>query len=238
MLVLLISAFYLSTASAPDSLVIFSAQRTYHYRAVYISPTGDTLSRERITMQPSGQPWVGQPKRQSACTVQYSYRPADSLTFSARPNPQTQDVRKPYAWQWQYSTVTGVIENPQEIWIHPFRSNQYAYTEVAPFPQVKPALLHPGKSWRGGRLFIMGGWGAFKGSVQPTYHVKAPATRRYGKQDLSGCWLIEAVGQHSRLGTSYLDFYFHPRYGFTEVHYRFYDGTRISFVLEQLDTAS
>jgi hypothetical protein len=220
---------------APDSLLIFRARRTYHYEAFFISPAGDTLSRERITLQASGRPWVGQPKVQTACTVRYSYRPADSLTFSARPNPQSLPGRPPQAYAWQKSTVTGVIENAQEIWMHPFRSNQYVYTEVAPFPQVKRAMLHPGGSWRGGRLFILGGWGAFKGSVRPTYNVEKQDARRYGASTLPGCWLIEAVGQHSRLGNSSLRFYFHPRYGFTEMHYRFYDGTRISFVLEQVD---
>jgi hypothetical protein len=241
MLTLLFSAFSLplllpaAPVPAPDSLVIFRTPRTYQYQAVYISPAGDTLSKERILLLPSDQPWVGQPKRQRACTVQYSYRSADSLTFAARPNPQTLAPEKPQSYDWRKSTVTGVIENAQEIWMHPFRSNQYTYTEVAPFPQVKRAFLHSGGSWGGGRLFIMGGWGAFKGSVQPTYQVERQDTRRYGASTLPGCWLVHAVGKHSRLGNSYLDLYFHPRYGFTEMHYRFYDGTRISFVLERLD---
>ncbi|RYU79719.1 hypothetical protein [Hymenobacter persicinus] len=241
MLPLVSCALALLTATAPagpdDSLVIFNARRTYQYQAFFISPTGDTLSRERITMQPSGRPWAGQPRVQTACTVQYSYRAADSLTFTARPNPQSQPGRPPMPYEWQKTTVTGVIENRREIWMHPFRSNQYAYTEIAPFPQVKPAHLTPGGSWRGGRLFILGGWGDFKGSVQPTYRVQAPTTRRYGQRDVAGCWLVEAVGQHSRLGRNTLDLYFHPLYGFTEMHYRFYDGTRITFILEQLDAA-
>lgn len=48
------------------------------------------------------------------------------------------------------------------------------------------------------------------------------------------CWLVRSVGKHNKLGNSYLDFYFHPKYGFTEMHYRFYDGVKISFVLEQV----
>jgi len=224
-------------ASAPDSLIVFNAQRTYQYQAVYISPAGDTLSRERIVLRPTGQPWVGQPKVQKACVVQYHYSPSDSLTFAHRPHPQTKPGRPAQTYEWQKSVVTGVIEDAQGIWIHPIRSNQYVYTEVAPFPAVRRAQLLAGGNWRAGRLFIMSGWGAFKGSVQPTYQVEKQATRQYGGRTLTGCWLIHAVGRHSRLGNSYLDFYFHPQYGFTEMHYRFYDGTRISFVLEQLDTA-
>jgi hypothetical protein len=117
--------------------------------------------------------------------------------------------------------------------MHPMRDNQYVHTEVAPFPSVRRAQLRAGGGWQGGRLFILSGWGAFKGTMQPTYTVEKLVTRQYGGRPLAGCWLIHAVGKHSRLGNSYLDFCFHPQYGFTEMHYRFFDGTRVSFVLEQ-----
>ncbi|UOR05600.1 hypothetical protein MUN82_00525 [Hymenobacter aerilatus] len=217
----------------PDSLVIFNANRTYHYHAVFVSPTGDTLSQERITFQPLGQPWVGQPKRQTGFQVRYTYTTQDSLTFLAYPNPKTKRLDKPEKYWWHNQETTGAIENRQEIWMHPIRGNQYAYTEVAPFPQVKPASLQAGGGWQENPLYIMMGWGAFKGKVTPTYQVDRQATRQYGSLTLPDCWLIHAVGEHSKLGKSYLDFYFHPQYGFTEMHYRFYDGTRISFVLEQ-----
>ncbi|UOG74005.1 hypothetical protein MTX78_18005 [Hymenobacter tibetensis] len=227
-------ATLLPVSTSPDSLTIFNPNRTYHYRALFISPTGDTLSQERITLRPSGQPWAGQPKRQTAFQIEYHYTPHDSLTFLALPNPKTTRSDKPLPYWWSRSQHTGAIENRHEIWMHPIRGNQYEYTEVAPFPQVKPDSLRVGGRWREKPLYILMGWGAFKGKVTPNYQAEKQETRQYGALHLPGCWLIHAVGLHNKLGESFLDFYFHPSYGFTEMHYRLYDGTRISFVLEQV----
>lgn len=215
-----------------DSLVIFNANRTYHYRAAFISPSGDTLSRERITLQPSGESWVAQKKTQIAFRVLFKYTPQDSVTFSTRLNPESKSPDKPKPYIWTKSYTTGAIENKQEVWIHPIRDNQYSYTEVAPFPQVKRDSLIAGGGWGSRMVFLF--QGAFNGKAANRYQVEKQETRQYGSVVMPGCWLIQAVGEHSKLGKSYLDFYFHPQYGFTEMHYRFYDGTRIDFVLEQV----
>lgn len=230
-----LASLVLPTGAGPtDSLLIFNANRTYHYRAAFISPTGDTLSKERVTIQPSGKPWAGQPKLQTGFQVRYAYTAQDSLAFSTRPNPKTKRPDKPEKYWWNRQETTGAIEDQQGIWMHPIRGNQYGYTEIAPFPQVRTAFLEAGGSWQPNPLYILMGWGAFKGTLTSTYQVRKQETRQYGSVVMPGCWLIHAVGEHSKLGKSYLDFYFHPQYGFTEMHYRFYDGTRIDFVLEQV----
>lgn len=223
---------WLTVSPLPDSLVIFNANRTYHYHAVFVSPTGDTLSQERITLQPSREPWAFQKKTQTAFQVVYNYTLQDSLTFLTHTNPKTKRSDKPERYLWEKQETTGAIENKQSVWIHPIRSNQYNYTEIAPFPSVKLDSLQAGE-WQNTMLILMG-WGAFKGKSINHYQVKKQETRQYGALTLPNCWLIHAVGEHSKLGKSYLDFYFHPQYGFTEMRYRFYDGTRISFVLEQV----
>ncbi|SDX90362.1 hypothetical protein [Hymenobacter psychrophilus] len=215
-----------------DSLIIFNANRTYHYRAVFISPTGDTLSRERVTLQPSGEPWIAQKKVQTAFRVIFNNSPQDSATFSVRLNPESKGPDKPKRYNWIKSYTTGAKEDKQEVWIHPIRDNQYNYTEVAPFPEVKQDSLVAGLGWGGKMVFLF--QGAFNGKATNRYQVEKQETRQYGALSLPGCWLIKAVGEHSKLGKSYLDFYFHPQYGFTEMHYRFYDGTKIDFVLEQV----
>ncbi|MBT9393929.1 hypothetical protein KLP40_12215 [Hymenobacter sp. NST-14] len=227
----------LHPATAPDSLVIFRAGRTYQYGAVFISPAGDTLSRGGVTLEALGTPWVAQRKTQTAIRRRYHYTAQDSITFLAYPNPKTKRPDKPERYSWARTDVTGVIENKQKIWIHPFRDNQYVHTEVAPFPQVYLDSLQLGGHWRS-RLFIMIGYGKFKGTTNSTYQVAGQETRQYGELTLPGCWLVKSVAAHDNLGDSSLDFYFHPQYGFTEMHYRFFDGTRISFVLTQVSGSS
>jgi hypothetical protein len=212
---------------------IFQAGRVYTYQAVVVSPHGDTLSRERVTITPTGRPWKYQKKLQTGLAVRYAYSVQDSLTFLAHPSPLTQKPTAPKPYAWVKALETGAIENPQQVWMHPLRDNQYVYTEIAPYPQVKLDSLVLGGAWHN-RLAILLGWGAFNGQTTSQYHVVKRETKRYGALVAADCWFIQAQSQHSRLGTSYLDFYFHPAYGFVEMQYRCFDGTRISFVLAQV----
>ena len=221
-----------ASSGSTDSLIIFNANRTYHYRAVFISPTGDTLSREWITLQPSGEPWVAQKKVQTAFRVLFNYTPQDSITFSTRLNPESKSPDKPNRYIWTKAYTTGAIENEQKVWIHPIRDNQYSYTEVAPFPEALRDSIVIGGSWSSKMAFLF--QGAFNGKSTNRYQVEKQETRQYGSLTIPGCWPIHAVGEHSKLGKSYLDFFFHPQYGFTEMHYRLYDGTKIDFVLEEV----
>lgn len=223
----------LHPAAAPDSLVVFRAGRTYEYRAVFINPAGDTLTRGGVTLEALGTPWVAQRKTQMAIRNRYHYTVQDSSTFLTYPNPTTQRPDKPKRYSWGPAYTTGVVENKQEILIHPFRNNQYLLTEIAPFPKVLLDSLQPGGQWRS-RLYIMMGYGKLNGTTNSTYKVAGQETRQYGPLTLPGCWLVKAVAVHDKVGNSSLDFYFHPAYGFTEMHYRFFDGTRISFVLTQV----
>lgn len=214
---------------------IFQAGRVYAYRALVISPRGDTLSRELVTITPTGQPWKFQKKVQTGFVVRYGYSRQDSLRFLTYPNPLTKKATAPKPYQWVRTLETGAIENAQEVWMHPLRDNQYVYTEIAPFPDVKLDSLAVGGVWHK-RTAIMMGWGALKGQTAARYHVVKRETKQYGALVAADCWLIQAQSQHSKLGTSTLDFYFHPAYGFVEMHYRFFDGTQISFVLAQVTT--
>ncbi|RSK48370.1 hypothetical protein [Hymenobacter rigui] len=219
-------------SAAPDSLVIFRAGRTYEYRAVFINPAGDTLSRGGVTLEATGTPWAAQRKTQKAIRIHYHYTAQDSITFLVYPDPTTKRPDKPKRYSWARTHVTGAIENRQKVWFHPFRDNQYIHTEIAPFPEVWLDSLRSGGQWFN-QTTISVGWGKFIGSVRSTYQVVRHETRQYGALSLPGCWLIKSVATHDKLGDSYLDFYFHPQYGFTEMHYHFFDGMRISFVLTQ-----
>ncbi|MFD2513342.1 hypothetical protein ACFSRY_05645, partial [Pontibacter locisalis] len=56
-IVYLLSLLSILQTPAAYSLVIFNPNRNYSYQAFFVSPSGDTLTREQITLQPNGQPW-------------------------------------------------------------------------------------------------------------------------------------------------------------------------------------
>jgi hypothetical protein len=173
-------------AASIENTPIFQAGRTFTYRATLVSPQGDTLSRERVTITPTGQPWKYQKKTQLGVIVRYAYSRQDSLRFLTYPNPLTKKPTEPKPYSWVRSLETGAIESPQQVWMHPLRSNQYVSTEIAPHPQVKLDSLALGGVWHNKTVILMG-WGAFNGKTSSQYHVVKRETRRYGTLVAADC---------------------------------------------------
>lgn len=209
-----------------NKLELFDSLATYQYKALFIDANGDTLTNEKVILQSTGQVWSAQ---KTQTLVNYTYFP-DSIAYLFR-DPR---FKKTKYISISNESRSGVIETDSSIWIHPFRSNQYLYTEVAPFPQVKKNKLKIENEWNGGVLFIMNGWGRFKGRVRSTYHVTNMIEKEFNNQLLSECWVIDAVGTHNKLGISTLNVLYNKDHGFLEMNYIFYNGAKIQFVLEKV----
>ncbi|MEX0595783.1 MAG: hypothetical protein WD512_04715, partial [Candidatus Paceibacterota bacterium] len=127
-------------------------------------------------------------------------------------------------------STTGFADNETQFWIHPFRSNQYVYTEIAPFPSIYYEHLKVGEKWEE-KIFILFGWGKFKGKVKSTYEVVGVEPYDYKGEIIEDCWLIEASGEHNKLGTSKISYLFHPQFGFLYMKYLIYNGVEMEFYL-------
>lgn len=209
-----------------NKLELFDSLATYQYKALFIDDKGDTLTSEKVILQSTGQPWSAQ---KTQILAKYNYFP-DSLAYF---------FRDPIFKKTQYITITrevrtGVVETDSSIWIHPFRENQYKYTEVAPFPKVQKNKLIIGTEWNSEITFIMTGWGLFKGRVKSTYRVTNMVEKEFKKKLLTDCWVIDATGIHNKLGTSTLNILYHKDYGFLEMNYVLYNGSKIQFILEEV----
>lgn len=215
--------------SQNKKLELFDSLKTYHYKALFIDKEGDTLSNEKIIFQPTGTVWEAQ---KTQTLVKEFYFTSDTV-FSKFKDPR---LKKNQTSKYGKATEsrTGAIETDSLLWIHPFRSNQYVYTEVAPFPRVKTNKLKIGNEWSGGITFILSGWGNFKGRVSSNYQVTGNIKKEFFHQELIDCWVIDAIGVHNKLGKSTLTFLYHKDYGFIEMNYVFYDGTKIQFVLDEV----
>jgi len=230
-LLLVIFNVAVNYASVPnDSLMIFKKNRQFVYRAFYIDSNNDTLTEENIFIKSLGVPWEYQ-KSQIKYTL--TYFPTDSVLETIK--KATIKKRKKWEPVNKAKTVTsGLIETSKYIWMHPFRHNQYLYTELAPFPSVNLDSLIVGKSWDGGVLFILSGWGKFKGRVHSCYEVVKQTDYFFMDTVLTDCWEIKAIGVHNKLGENNLQFIFHKEFGFLQMNYSFYDGVKIVFKLEDI----
>lgn len=231
--ILLLSFFAkVSELRNEETKKIFSAKKSYNYEAIFTDKNGIIVSKELINLLPLEEPWKWD-KNQTSFKVKYNYTPKDSIAFLSYINPISKNPKKPKPYIWYKSIITGAVENDSTVWMHPFRDNQYEHTEIAPFPEIKKSLLKIEYGWKNA-LNIMIGGGNFKGKVISTYTVIKKEDKAYGNLNLKDCWLIHAVGEHDKLGKSYLDFYYHPEYGFVEMNYKFYDGVKISFILKDV----
>lgn len=209
-----------------SKLELFDSLTTYQYKALFIDKNGDTLTTEKVLLQSTGQIWSVQATQ---ILANYTFFP-DSLAYFFR-DPRSKETKY---MRISTESRSGVVENDSTVWIHPFRDNQYLYTEVAPFPQVRKNKLAIGNQWSGGILFIMKGWGKLKGRVKSTYYVSNMIEKKYNNELLSECWVIDAKGEHNKLGISTLNTIYHKDYGFLEMNYTIYNGAKIQFILENV----
>lgn len=139
-----------------------------------------------------------------------------------------------YRYPDGYSTMTGVIENSKNLWMHPPRSGVLSLLELSSFPLVMyPIELNQIYDWN---LLIGSHYGHkdfihWEGNIKTimTYEVK---TKEKLDTDLGSldCYIIhsEAV---SSLGVGYTKLYFNETYGFVKTEFKAIDGTEITLKL-------
>jgi hypothetical protein len=213
-----------------NNLTIFDSTRTYWFDATFIDCKGNTLTREKIKLKPLGIPWEFQ---ESQTKYEITYFPTDSVIDRMR-NPSSKKKRKWEGIVISTKNTSGATEDSSGVWTHPLRKNQYMYTEVCAFPEVRYDKLEVGKRWDGSTLFILFGWGRFKGKVSHSYLVEKKLDYNFNGEQLTECWQILGTGVHNKLGTSTVRYVFHRKYGFLEFNYEFFDGTKIHFKLNNI----
>lgn len=206
---------------------VFKPCRIMTYRAVWTSDDGKVITNSQIRMMATGKRWEMQPEKQDEILVQYAFDEADSIISSEyQLNKGILD-----RW-WMEKGIEGVVENEDEIWMHPFRFNQYNFTEVAPFPEVK-LPLEVGKKWSG-NLNIMNGWGDWdnsKGNMSYEVQTREAIETRYSR--IENCWKITSKSKYN-FGESYLDFWFSEELGFVRMEYNNYGDQQLVIELENI----
>jgi hypothetical protein len=194
------------------------------YNAIFKDTLGN-ITDEEIIFKSLGTPWEYQ---NDQIKVEYLYFPTDSI-INLLNNPLSKKGRFKDIRILTKST-SGYINSEKSFWIHPFRANQYVFTEIAPFPSVYFENLKIGGKWEE-KLFIPFGWGIFNGRVQKKYEVIDIESFEFKGEIINECWVIEAVGLHSKLGVSTIKYCFHPNFGFLYMKYYIYNGVEIEFKL-------
>ncbi len=205
----------------PKQRVLFPAGRTYTYRASYSDARGNSLSESSVEMIATGKRWDEQAENQDVIYYRFPDYQRDSAKLCQHPiNPSLQ--------VWTAQTDEGIVENAEEVWMHPIRVNQYKFTEVAPFPSVTYPL-EAGHKWESS-LQVLDGWGEWnKLRLNSKYKIKGQRTYLLQGEEIA-CWLIESTSRSS-LGKSSLNTLFSPKYGFVQLNYTNYKREKLCFDL-------
>lgn len=200
---------------------VFKPCRTIEYRAKFYSQDDELISDEIIAVTATGKRWIHQTEKQDEIEINYNFD-EDSIVYI-----NTHQLNK--AWispNWRNQVITGVIENVEEIWTHPFRSNQYSFTQVAPFPQVE-LPLRIGKKWTDNSISLKEGFGDWANmKVKSKFEIieKSNVKTEYG--EFKNSWKIKAVSTFP-LGESELIYWFSEEFGFVKLNYTNYGNQRL-----------
>lgn len=131
-------------------------------------------------------------------------------------------------------SMSGVIENEANLWMHPPRDYYFRILELNPFPYIK-VPYEIGNKWNWS-LKIGDGWAderwkVWKGTIDNEYKYeiidKIKLETEFGKLD---CYVIESSAK-SRIGKTKLTAFFNEKYGFVKLNYKNIDGTKTNLEL-------
>jgi hypothetical protein len=208
-------------SGSPD--MVFKACRQYIFNAKFWDEDYNLISESKIWMMATGKPWDYDPDQQMELIIQYEYdNKLVEKIKSHSINPVVSDRN------WNKQEVTGIIENVNGIWMHPFRANQYFFMEIAPFPEVR-LPLEIGQSWDI-RLNIHEGWGDWENSTLNNYYkVVGYETINLPLGQLD-TWRINSFTE-APFGNSTHNFWFHPELGFVKMIIHNYAGQTLEIEL-------
>ena len=194
---------------------IFKPCREYVFRAKYWDNQFNLISDNYIWMMATGRDWAYEPEAQDEIAIQYGVDSAKiDLIKQYSINPEFESG-------WREGEVTGIIETDETVWMHPFRSNQYLFMQVASYPYVKLPLERR-TQWTSSQD-IYENWGRWSNhTLNTTYQVLDFESVETEFRNLEA-WHVKATTT-ADFGTSINDFWFNQEYGFVKMIINNYEG--------------
>ncbi|MPQ48395.1 hypothetical protein GCQ56_15430 [Marinifilum sp. N1E240] len=134
---------------------------------------------------------------------------------------------------------TGLVENEQNVWLHPMRSGFFGALETCPFPYVK-LPLQMGQEWSD-EMKISNSWsnklwGEWRGKLRLIYHYKVCEQCKLQTSIGSlNCYVIKSTAI-SKIGTAILKSYYSEQYGFVRMEYEMVSGIKVNIWLEEVSS--
>ena len=220
--------------------VFLDKSKEYHYRAIYIDKSGDTITNEKLIIKPLCRPWFWQPKLQTA--IRYFYYP-DPIQYKNYVDPDSFFHAKDLRYYQRKGKIrankketTGGVITDHEFYMHPPRVNQYRMLFYAPHPWIHHGCyfdsLYPYSLER--KIYGMGVFQQiYNASVLPDTVIN---------NELVKIWAVSVASTGDikqrflakKIFNSTLDALFTREFGFIKMYYTFENGIKIQFDLEKV----
>ncbi len=227
--------------------------RIFYYDAILINKQGDTITNEKFEIIPLGRPWLFQ-RIQQAYKIIYHPDTAGLRKFRFFDDYEWMNEKRQNYYKKHHhvllhtnalerlftddnsevTEITGGIDDYYHFWLHPPRSNQYAYTQYAPYPLVYKSILSDSNTFDyKGNLWIPG-----DGIIEHDYTIKPQKDLMFNGKLINIYWEIKATSNAPRYGKSFVSSYFTKEYGYLNFDYVFFDGTKIIITLKKVENIS
>ena len=213
---LLLAACHATTPPATDTpkagwQPILTQNRRFVYAARWYAPGATAATLDTVVLTALGKPMREYP---SQMATEWAF-PDSSRTSD-------------------FKTFSGAFDRPNKFWLHPPRAGRYAILELNPFPDIElPAKINSPWKWKleVGSYYANPAWATWEGilTVNHQYQV-VDSTRLPTPLGRLPCYRVQATAT-SKLGTTALESYFSPRYGFVRLNYRNIDRSRLALEL-------
>lgn len=142
-----------------------------------------------------------------------------------------------YVYPDGYNTMTGIIENSKNVWLHPPRAGIFSLLQISAFPFVKyPIKLKDTYTWdlTSGDHYADSRFVNWQGNINTvaTYLVDSKEKLNTALGTLE-CYKIEAETVNS-IGTGKTTLYFNEEYGFVKTKFNSISGVEIHIDLAEV----
>ncbi len=136
-----------------------------------------------------------------------------------------------------FNSMSGIIENEKNVWMHPPRDKYFRILELNPFPYIQTPLkvgnkwnwhLKIGDQWADKR------WITWEGAIENKYTYEITDKKKINTPlGTLECYTIESTAT-SKLGETKLTSLFNTTYGFIELLYTNIDGSTTKLQLKEV----
>ncbi|MEM6800231.1 MAG: hypothetical protein AAF696_02445 [Bacteroidota bacterium] len=226
-----------------DNNEIYTVGRAFVYDFSHVDTAGEKLSfKEKTDIEDWAKAWQFCEKDDPDAIKQVIISSKSGLSPFIESIPDYNQTVVKYEYpstsgMASFNSMSGVIENEKNLWVHPPRDKFFRILELNPFPFIQ-APYEIGNSWEW-YLQIGSSWGderwkSWEGVIENTYQYTIKGKESYATS-LGKIEAFEVYAEaESSLGKTYLTALFSPVYGFIDLDYTNIDGSKTHLELVEV----